>query len=57
MSPHENALEAAHALDHALTLDAVRELDREALRKFEAVLLNWQQIAAHELQRRELRQQ
>jgi hypothetical protein len=49
----ENALDAAQALDRSLTLDAVRGLDADALRKFEAVMLNWQQIALHERQRRE----
>lgn len=53
MTATPNALDMVQALDRALTLDAVRELDREALRKFESILFNWSEIASLELARRQ----
>lgn len=52
MSTHETALDAAQALDKALTLADVHRLDRAALVKFQGVLYHWQQIAVGELDRR-----
>ena len=48
----QSALDAVLALDR-LTLDAVRELDRDALRRFRDVLFHWSEIAEGETERRE----
>lgn len=47
----QSALDAVLALDRALTLDAVRELDRDALRRFRDVLFHWSEIAEGETER------
>lgn len=52
MQRSQNALDAVLALDRALTLAAVHELEPEALAKFQSILFHWSEIAAMELERR-----
>jgi hypothetical protein len=49
----KNALDVARTLDQCLTLADVRELDQEALVKFQGILFHWSEIASGELARRQ----
>lgn len=50
--PRPVALALAEAFDRAMTRDDLRDLDDDELRRFVAALYHWEQLAAHEQDRR-----